>query len=279
MTAQEYLEELDASLISLPDEERELAVSFYREYFEDAGADKEQDVINELGKPLALAKSIIREESAFSKSVSYAKYRESKSLSSSKPIPNSVDNNIETDQDIMPPKNNAADDKIPEGQTPPHTQFTSPEAADEKFGFNGAADREPKIHNADAYDNYKSNYRTTNENSYTKTENVNSDKNPVMLIIGIILFLTLLPFTISIVLCFAAFAIAAAGCAIGFIGLIIAAIVAFITTTALTGISYIGAALICGGLAFLFAVLAIIGLAKFTPWAIKCFVGFIKRHS
>ena len=50
MTRYEYLDELNTHLMSLSAEERENAVKFYEEYFEDAGPDKEQEVIEELGK-------------------------------------------------------------------------------------------------------------------------------------------------------------------------------------------------------------------------------------
>ena len=46
MTKIEYLAELDSYLMSLPNEERENAVKFYDEYFDDAGSENEQSVID-----------------------------------------------------------------------------------------------------------------------------------------------------------------------------------------------------------------------------------------
>ena len=60
MTREEYLAELESDLVSLPKEERDMAVSFYSEYFDEAGPENEQAVIEDLGKPYALARSIIR---------------------------------------------------------------------------------------------------------------------------------------------------------------------------------------------------------------------------
>ena len=80
MTRAEYLAELDSHLITLPKEERDMAVAFYEEYFEDAGPENEQSVIDELGKPFNLARSIIGETSAYNKSEVYIKYRESKPM-------------------------------------------------------------------------------------------------------------------------------------------------------------------------------------------------------
>ena len=41
MNREEYLERLSWLLSDIPDEEREEAISYYRDYFEDAGAEQE----------------------------------------------------------------------------------------------------------------------------------------------------------------------------------------------------------------------------------------------
>lgn len=112
MTREEYLKELDENLIALPKEERDMAVSFYSEYFDEAGPEKEQATIEELGKPYNLARSIIGENSAFSKSEVYLKYRESKPMPQnstgvfvSLQKPNAFQNNNvseDTAEDVMP---------------------------------------------------------------------------------------------------------------------------------------------------------------------------------
>jgi len=80
MTRSEYLSELTSHLISLPKEERDMAVGFYEEYFDEAGPENEQAVIADLGKPFNLARSIIGETSLYSKSMVYLKYKESKPM-------------------------------------------------------------------------------------------------------------------------------------------------------------------------------------------------------
>lgn len=80
MTRDEYLKELDSHLISLPKEERDLAVRFYEEYFDEAGPENEQAVIEDLGKPFSLARSIIGETSLYSKSEVYLNYKASKPM-------------------------------------------------------------------------------------------------------------------------------------------------------------------------------------------------------
>ena len=65
MTRQDYLNELKWQLKSLPVEEQEEALEYYRQYFEDACTDgskteaSDEEVMAELGTPLELAQSII----------------------------------------------------------------------------------------------------------------------------------------------------------------------------------------------------------------------------
>ncbi|HHX56852.1 MAG TPA: DUF1700 domain-containing protein [Clostridiales bacterium] len=61
MDKKEFLEQLSNSLGSLPKEERDEALLYYEEFFEDAGTVYEQDVINELGSPQKLAESIMND--------------------------------------------------------------------------------------------------------------------------------------------------------------------------------------------------------------------------
>ena len=111
MTRSEYLSELTSHLISLPKEERDMAVGFYEEYFDEAGPENEQAVIADLGKPFNLARSIIGETSLYSKSMVYLKYKESKpmpqnntSVFASLKKPDAFDEKVaETvEEDIMP---------------------------------------------------------------------------------------------------------------------------------------------------------------------------------
>ncbi len=60
MNRAEYMEELAYLLQDVPDDEKEEALQYYEDYFDDAGPGKEADVIEELGRPEKLA-AIIRE--------------------------------------------------------------------------------------------------------------------------------------------------------------------------------------------------------------------------
>lgn len=61
MNKTEYLKELSDKLKKLPREEAMEAVQYYSEYFEDAGVENEQSVIDRLGSPEQLSKQIISE--------------------------------------------------------------------------------------------------------------------------------------------------------------------------------------------------------------------------
>ena len=61
MNKYEFLAQLRSALSSVPQEEREAAMSYYEEFFSDAGEENEQAVIASLGSPQDLARSIINE--------------------------------------------------------------------------------------------------------------------------------------------------------------------------------------------------------------------------
>ena len=58
MNRTEYMRELDALLQGISKEEREEAMQYYNDYFDDAGSENEEKVIEELGSPAKLADTI-----------------------------------------------------------------------------------------------------------------------------------------------------------------------------------------------------------------------------
>ena len=58
MSRKEYMEQLDMLLRDIPHTERQEALKYYEDYFEDAGEEHEADVIEELGSPEDLAKKL-----------------------------------------------------------------------------------------------------------------------------------------------------------------------------------------------------------------------------
>ena len=58
MKRKEYMERLEQLLLVLPEEEREEALQYYNDYFDDAGVEKEEQVMKELGSPEEVAAKI-----------------------------------------------------------------------------------------------------------------------------------------------------------------------------------------------------------------------------
>lgn len=58
MSKEIFLRDLSRFLSDIPQEEREQALKYYEDYFEDAGPENEQQVIKELGSPIDIAKQI-----------------------------------------------------------------------------------------------------------------------------------------------------------------------------------------------------------------------------
>lgn len=282
MTKQEYLAELNTHLMSLSSEERENAVRFYEEYFEDAGAENEQTVMDELGKPYALAKSIICEQSAYSKSLSYAKYRESKSLAQSEPIEN---NPAAAEEDVMPQK------AASEQQDAPHTQYTAYNYSYENNNTNtNNNDTASSKYNTsyESYDEYKENYGASSAASSTasnstntayKTTSSKSDGDVVILILGILFGMFFgIPIFLFLLFTFIALAIGAVAlvaCAVVFT---ILGVVTFGASFG-TGMLLLGISLICGGAGFIMVIPGILGLCKFIPWTIKSVIKFFNKFA
>ena len=58
MNRKEYMERLEQLLLVLPEEEKEEALQYYHDYFDDAGVENEEIVIRELGTPEEVAAKI-----------------------------------------------------------------------------------------------------------------------------------------------------------------------------------------------------------------------------
>lgn len=58
MNRQEFMYHLDVELSKLPEDERQAALAYYREYFDEAGPEREQEAIRELGSPEKIAAQI-----------------------------------------------------------------------------------------------------------------------------------------------------------------------------------------------------------------------------
>lgn len=58
MTKEQFLFQLEQKLLGIPEDERAEAMEYYRDYFNDAGPENEEQVIAELGSPDKVAESI-----------------------------------------------------------------------------------------------------------------------------------------------------------------------------------------------------------------------------
>lgn len=265
MNKQEYLSELEAHLASLSEEERNDALRFYEEYFEDAGPENEQQVISELGKPFALAKSIICEQSAYSKSKSFANYKASIS----------ANYNTTASEEVEP---DVAPDTAPQQ---PHTQYTaynyadsnsssaSNENTDEKFGSYDKYKESYGGYNNDAA--YSSNTNTNNNNydnsykrngSYSRSSSAGSSDT-----VGFVLFVLLIVFVIApavIILGCIAF-----GLLIGAVGCLIGALVVLLVAIFKMSAFYLGASILCAGLTMIFLPIGLLLAVKLLPKIVK----------
>lgn len=61
MSRREFMEELQVLLRELPVEEREEAIRYYESYFDEAGAEQEQAVLEELGSAARIASQILQD--------------------------------------------------------------------------------------------------------------------------------------------------------------------------------------------------------------------------
>lgn len=61
MNRQEFFRRLEYLLRGIPEHERMDALAYYNDYFDDAGVENEQKVINELGSPEAVAQIILED--------------------------------------------------------------------------------------------------------------------------------------------------------------------------------------------------------------------------
>ncbi len=59
MSRAEFMKQLEAALSRVPKEERENAIAYYNEYFEEAGKEQEGEIIKSLGSPQRIASQII----------------------------------------------------------------------------------------------------------------------------------------------------------------------------------------------------------------------------
>lgn len=264
MTREEYLAELESDLVSLPKEERDMAVSFYSEYFDEAGPENEQAVIEDLGKPYALARSIIGETSAYSRSEVYLKYKESK------PMPQNsagVFASLKKPDDIF-------------GDAPKDEDF---HAAGTPF----KSDNDGSNDNKGIFDDYYQQAGQNGQQDYAPPppEQKKSSMSPWLIVlivfagvfVGIPLLCGLVPAILAIIV--VAFLVgAAAVCCI--VAAVIALVIGIVrlVTNAPVGLGFIFAALLCAGIGMVLLSAALAFFFKLLPFTIKGIAGLFRKR-
>jgi hypothetical protein len=125
LTKSEYLDEVRLNLAVLPKDEVDMAIRFYDEYLSDAGRGNEAAAMEELGKPYHLAKSIISEQSAFTRSAMYIEHKQNRNIAP----PESIFTYAEPDK-MTYPNVKRAQPAEPEIRKPEKVKITKDEGHD-----------------------------------------------------------------------------------------------------------------------------------------------------
>lgn len=288
MTRAEYLAELDANLIALPKEERDMAVNFYEEYFEDAGPEQEQAVMEELGKPYHLARTIIGETSLYSKSEVYIKYKESK------PMPQNS-----TGVFVSLQKPNAFAEQNPGGEE--YEKDIMPERAQNTQNAQGmpsSQDDGIKMYGANAENRTENNHTeqprsggTNFDQYYTHAGENNTPPPPPpqnssmsagkLVFWALMIMFVIIPIVIPILLCIfvvmIGVALVSAGCLIGSLILLVSGVIKFMTSIP-AALAEIFAAILCAGIGFMFLSATLLFFGKITPWAFRKIAGIFNKR-
>lgn len=289
MTRAEYLAELDSHLITLPKEERDMAVSFYEEYFEDAGPEQEQAVMEELGKPYQLARTIIGETSLYSKSEVYIKYKESKPMPQnstgvfvSLQKPDAFAEQGAAEEDIMPERARNAQNM----QNTQNAQGMPASNGDgiKMYGANAENDTPKAEEKKDVGNtgnvNFDQYYTHAGEDrGYTPPpppQNESMSTGWVIFWILMLIFI-IIPCMLPIIMAMAAIALAAVCC---FIAALIALVTGIINLASSipAGLFYIFGAMVCAGLGFGFLSLSILFFGKTLPWTFRTIAGIFNKR-
>lgn len=157
-----FLDELHRLLSDLPPEERNQAIKYYEDYFEDAGPENEQAILKELGSPQELANQIkattqddieYGQGSSFHKSAAYPEFYAQKEQSDSQN------------------ENNSAFKQTKDGFQQGHQQ------AGNGFNNNGYRQTGNAFNNNDNNNNYQQAGNDFNNNSYQQAGNGFSNNN------------------------------------------------------------------------------------------------------
>ena len=302
MTREEYLKELDSNLITLPREERDMAVRFYEEYFEDAGPEKEQEVMEELGKPYNLARTIIGETSLYSKSEMYIQYKASKPMPknstgvfASLQKPDAFAGQKDTAEDIMPQRaqnNPYEQDIMPKtAQAANNTYNNTASSYEQDVMPNGTQNNDRGQNSGYTQNNTAQNGSGMFDQYYTHAGNNNYEAPPrkTSMSTGWIVFWVLMsvfviipiviPVFLSVIVAMIAVAFASIACLIGALIALVTGIIRFAVSIP-SALAFIFASLVCAGIGFVLLSASLAFFFKLLPWTVRSIFGlFSKRRA
>lgn len=302
MTRTEYLSELESNLITLPREERDMAVRFYEEYFDEAGPEKEQEVIEELGKPYHLARTIIGETSAYSKSEAYIQYKASKPMPNntagvfaSLQKPDAFAEQADSAEDIMPERaqnarNAYEQDVVPSGARNSADTYSNTENAAGSFERNampnGARDPQER-----AWDNTRNNgsgmfdpyYTHAGQNSCSpppRGDSMSAGRIVFWVLMSIFVIVPIvIPTFLVIIAAMVTVAAASVICLLASVIALVSGIIRFAVSIP-SAIGFICAALISAGIGLALLSASLAFFFKLLPWTFrKIFDLFGKRRA
>lgn len=267
MSRKEYLDQLAYLLQDIPEEERTEALGFYRDYFEEAGEDKEEQVISTLGSPEKVAaqiKSSLAGDDGHDGAYTETGYRDER-FSEDNKVPAAREENTQESR------------QGERGQ-----QQSQNEYRQSRYGCG------PGQRQSDSQ--YKSNQ------GYEAGENVRHQRPPqrrsgltialivIICVMASPLLLSLLGVAAGVILSVIAviFSVAAAAIAItlaalvGGVALLITGISTLWTSPAV-GFLMMGGAMIALAIGILMIVITVLIAGKFVPWALRGIVNFCSR--
>ncbi len=295
MTRAEYLKELESNLVALPKEERDMAVEFYNEYFEDAGAENEQAVIDELGKPFNLARSIIGETSAYNKSEVYIKYRESKPMpQNSTGVFASLQKPDAFAKDPDPSSDTSFEEKIKAGLTNDETENRDedimPNGSPYRANFTFERDAAPKYNDPPKnepgmFDPYYTHANSGGNNSgyYSGSSNSYNSRNDHTsagkILFWILMFtFVIIPIVIPIAFAVIVTAVVLAICAVLCIVIAFISVIAgfiMMISSIFDGIATVAMGIAAAGAGMILLAVTLLFFCKFLPWITN--IIFVRR--
>ena len=291
MTRSDFVKELEILLADMPDEDRNEAIQYYNNYFDDAGIEHEGEILTQLGSPQRIANMITaelknniseQERGMFTeKGYQDTIYEDEKyELINVNGKRDNIDN--AGNEDSYNNRQNSVNCNYDNGNGPQGNNYSNGNNNAGKYSNNGN-------NNAG---NYSSNGNTntsgnSNGNSNTSTGNSNGNRsnngvNTVLIIllcifgmplffsgIGIIIAIVATIFALFIAFGLSGFCMIGAGLALFITGLIKLG-------TPLFGLAYCGAGLVVFGLGMLFSLLSIILCKSVLPATIKGIVNLCR---